>query len=406
MPAATALPSTLPSTPAAVDAGLPPAQWLAASRRLVAGRPDTRYGWWEAPDAAGPAVVKALAASLTAAASTLLHHEKDMLGRLRQLGAPVPDPLMAAMRRYPSCVITRFGGLSLRTLQARQQKGLSALNLRERLSVWAHLARRLHPLASQHGLLVADLWEGNVLVPLMQVHRGQLRLNQPLVVDHAHTLLPGSALQRPLWIDETQARIAPELAEALRADREALERHFAVQGAALPGYSRLPGELDRRSREAWLSYRAPSALQRALDGGQLDAGAAMQYAVGVALQQELARARPEELAPFNLRDLQTLQHRLCRAQPSERLGSLAAVAEALGEVLGGLSLASVACLAPITPGDLLLEPISMAQPSADPTCEAGSVAACSPGAEPVCGLTLGWLLGAAALGSLLAGVLA
>ncbi|MFN7694365.1 MAG: hypothetical protein ACK5O3_10020, partial [Burkholderiales bacterium] len=398
------------------SAALPAAHWFASSRRLVGGQPDTRYGWWE-PDAGGPLIVKALCPELSVAAGSLLLHERQQLQQLARLGAPVPEALEAAMRRFPSCVITRFAGLSLRTLEARAQRGLPALNLHERLSVWAHLARRLSAPAAHHGLLVADLWSGNVLVPLTQQRSGQLQLSRPVLVDHAHTLLPGSGMRRPLWLDEHMLRIAPELALAMRADREALQQHFEAMGASLPGYSHLPGDRDRISREAWLRYDAPSAVQRQLDAGQLSAGAAMQYALGQALAHELMAFGSQAKDLPNPAAVRSVQQRLCALEPRQRYPDLEAAASALAQALGDLAQASAAELPQLAPQDLLLEPelatagvVAHQAETACPSVQAEEHAlahrAASVHGEPVLGMQglTPWLWGGALLGAALAGL--
>ena len=325
---------------------LPPVHWFGASQRLVGGQPDSQYGWLALPD--GPCIVKALDPELTAYNQTLLDHERHVLRRLQELDAPVPA--LVDLGR-PDWLATRFAGLSMQRL-AHPFAGLGlsprlAFPLAERLSVWVHLLRRLQALADK-AVLVVDLYDANVVVPLTDGVQGQLRLHSPMLIDHAHTLEAGMDMRRPVWLNRGMARIAPELRAALTQDQDALMAHFHRAGAHLPGYSRLPGDGDSLSRKVWAEYRAPQALQRLLDANQLNPGQAMQYAAGSAMLGLLTSFAD---APEQAR-LATVLARMTTARPDQRYPSLTDAASELAALMAPLPLASQQHLGPLQPADL------------------------------------------------------
>ncbi|RZS57104.1 hypothetical protein [Sphaerotilus mobilis] len=300
-------------------------RWFDASRRLVGGRPDSRYGWLDT--AHGPCIVKALDTGLTAYAATLLSHERRMLARLAALGAPVPSE--RAMGR-PDWLVTDFAGLTLERLaQPAPGERDPLLSTQERLAVWVHLLRQLAPLAAA-GVLVIDLHAGNVVVPLTEVIRGQARLHTPRLIDHAHTVEAGFDLRRPVWIDPHQARVAPELRAVLLRDQAHLKRVFEQAGAELPGRTRLPGPRDDHDRYCWASYDEAQHLQALLDGGSLDAAAAMQHAVGVAL---LTLIDASDTLGTCQAKVDAVVRRMCATAPADRWPGLLAAADALASAM-------------------------------------------------------------------------
>jgi hypothetical protein len=330
--------------------------WFGASARLVGGEPDTRYGWMDWPG--GPCIVKALNTDLTAYGTTLLQHERHMLRRLATLGAPVPEQVDL---QRPDWLATRFAGLSLQRLT--HPAGLQGvlptecLPFAERLSVWVHLLRSMQSLAQQ-GVLVADLYDGNVVVPLTGTTHGQLRLHQPMLIDHAHTLEAGMNMQRPVWVNRHMQRIAPELRQALQADQQALENHFLDADADLPGHTQLQSgrshgqatqQRRQHNRQVWASYRAPQQLQRLLDSGNLSCDHAMQFAAGKASASLLSVADTDQS-----QILEVVLTRMMEAEPANRYPSLQDAAHALASVVPRLPLVSQHSFGPLQPTDLAI----------------------------------------------------
>lgn len=323
--------------------------WFGESHRKIGGEPDSLYGWLVLPEG-GVAIIKAMDPDLVAYNKTLLDHERRMLTRLGELGAPTPELLDLGRDDW---LATRFAGLSLHRLaHAGGLQGVlpqQRLPLAERLALWIHTLRRTEPLAQQ-GVLVVDLYDANVVAPLTQGLSGQLRLNQPVLIDHGFTLEAGMNLRRPVWLDREMDRIPPELREALKHDQEALQTHFAQVGAALPGYSlsRMAGERDRHSRQVWAEYDAPQALQQLLDNGRLSCDHAMQFAAAKSMERLLVLfpgfAGRQALA----RVLATMT----MATPSQRYPTLGAAADALEAVLGHVPLASEHHYQQVVPEDL------------------------------------------------------
>ena len=337
------------------DTNQPAVRWFGTSRRLIGGQPDSHYGWLDSPQ--GPIIIKALDTDLTAYAATLLDHERRMLPRLTLLGAPTPEWVDLGR---PDWLATRFAGLSLRRLESPGQRGLS-LSWAEQLSAWVHLLRRLQNLADA-GVLIIDLHSGNVVLPLTQGLSGQLRLHEVAVIDHAHTLDAGMAMRRPVWLDPNMLHIAPELKSAMAQDQQALRDAFSQVGADVPRMSRLPGERDQHSRRVWAEYDAPQQLQALLDAGQIRPDAAMQYAIGTALQHLLEHAPNREARST----LSTVLARLRATKASDRYPSLSAAAEALRKVEAHLPMVSQAFWGTVGPDDLAPETKSVLPADRDP----------------------------------------
>ena len=255
---------------------------------------------------------------------TLLEHERHAMAELARLGAPVPTVVDLGRADW---LATRFAGLSMRVLRCDGAFGggsaLARFPLAERLSVWVNLLRRLHPLADA-GVLIVDLHSGNVVVPLAGQTAGQLRLKEPGVIDHAHTVVAGAGLRRPVWIDANSAYLAPEIKPSLKADQKAHREHFERLGADLPSARNLPPDRLERSRKIWAEYHCEQELQKLVDSGDLNCQAAMQFAVAAAMG-DIA-----EMAPAAARHALTNVMRTMRAEtPGRRYPSLLDAADAL-----------------------------------------------------------------------------
>ncbi len=319
--------------------------WFGASHRLIGGKPDSRYGWLEIPGL-GLYIVKEIDTGLTAYASTLLNHERKMLRRLAELGAPAPALLDVGRDDW---LVTRFAGLSLQRLQHSftWQEQAQGLGFAETLAAWIHLLRRLQTMADQ-GVLVIDLYEANAVCPLTGQTTGQLRLNEAALIDHAHTMEAGMALRRPVWLDPSMDRIPPELRQALEQDQNALRATFSEIGAALPGLSCSTGARGALSRQAWAEYDSAQQLQQLLDKGDLSRDHAMQFSIGAALAR-LARLCPHA---ESRRALMHTVSRMKQPNPKQRYPSMNAAADALQTLLRRLPLVSASSYGPLSAQDL------------------------------------------------------
>jgi hypothetical protein len=348
--------------------------WFSHSRRFVAGQPDTRYGWANTPQ--GPVIIKCLDAALASNASTLLDNEQVVLRALAQRRAPVPaclsaEELDASLPKH--ALATRFSGLSLQLAGSGQLPAADAVSPArltglEQLSAWIHFLQRA-PAFIDATAVPLDIWAGNLVLPMTHMPSGeaahglasgtagQLRLHEPVLIDHAHTAWAGAQLRRPMWLHAGMARIPPELRPLLQADQEALRSLFAARGAPLPGEAPTVGLAvgsqtagQTISQKLWAEYSAPQSLQKALDSGDVNRAAALEYAVGVALAavldapgDELARRRPA-LGP--------IVARMTSASPTARYGRIADVADALAQAAGPLPVVSQARWAAVTPASL------------------------------------------------------
>lgn len=337
----------LPQPPAAAgrSCGSPAVQWFGASHRLTpSGEPDSRYGWLATP--MGPCIVKAMDPRLVAHNQTLLDHERQMFTRLAELKAPVPALMTLG---GPDWLVTRFAGISLARAAhpggLQQQRPLGAT---EQLAAWIHTLRALHPLADQ-GVLVIDLYDANIVLPLTEGTHGQLRLHQPVLIDHAHTLAAGIDMRRPVWLNREMARIAPELRDALAHDQGALLAQLEAAGAARPRYSHLPGEQDELGRQVWAAYDANQRLQQQLDSAAIEPHRAMQYAAGVEVHRLVQRHALQEQAA-----LMGVLQRMKAADPAARFASLQHAAEALAQAVGRVPRVSERRLAALKPEDLAM----------------------------------------------------
>ncbi|MBL8331025.1 MAG: hypothetical protein JNJ71_19465 [Rubrivivax sp.] len=344
--------------------------WFGQSRRLIGARPDSLYGWW--PTEAGPCIVKALDTDLVAYADNLLQHERQALRRLAALGAPAAR-LIEIDR--PDWLVTRFAGLSLQHLQsqgpAAQQPETASVDRLELIAAWHHLMRRLQPVA-EAGVLIVDLHPGNVVLPLTQGVCGQLRLTEVTTIDHAHTLEAGMDIRRPVWIHAGMRYLAPELRSILAEDQAAFEQACQAAGFALSDLLHHPQRLESgsRGRHFWASYDAPQQLQRKLDDGQLDAGRAMQFAIGTALL-ELSRGAASEPG---MPDIRAVAARMTQPAPLERYATLDEAARALHAACGALPKVGAQRLSPVLPQDLAARSSSVGPTKAAvPAAEGGTV---------------------------------
>lgn len=323
------------------------AHWFGESHRRIAGRADTRYGWLDTP--AGPCIVKALDVDLAAYSVTLLHNEREVLRRLLEAGAPVPR-LVAWPQDAPrdDWLVTRFAGMSLQVLRQAPGGGLA---FEEWLSAWVHFLQRAKAF-DDAGAVPIDLWAANLVLPLTDGIEGHAQLNQPVLIDHAHTVVAGMNLRRPVWMDRHMRRVAPELRQALQTDQEALISDFALARAELPGHESPLPEAHERTRRLWAEYNRPQQLQRLLDAGKLDRAAAIQYAVAVAISTVVQR-EPHYVGSDAAARLAPVLDRMQAEQPQARFDSLAGAARALRQVLRALPLVSERRFGPVSPADLL-----------------------------------------------------
>lgn len=315
--------------------------WFGASHRLIAGRPDTRYGWLDTPE--GPCIVKALDLELAAYCGTLLENERAVLTHLRAASAPVPELVPHGRVDW---LVTRFAGLSLRVLQSASDAP-HTFPFEDRLATWIHFLRRTQLLVDA-GAVPIDLWSANLVLPLTQGQCGQVRLHKAVVIDHAHTVVAGMNLRRPVWMDRAMKRVPPELRAALQQDQEALVATFRAASTELPGMGETTAEARERTQRLWAEYDAPQALQRTLDAGRLNCGAAIQFAVAVDLQN-LIRLTPERSADA----LQNVLLRMQASEPSARFACVADAAAALQSLLPNLPIVGAHRHGLVRPEDLI-----------------------------------------------------
>jgi len=301
--------------------------WFGSSGRIVGGKPDSRYGWWTPPDGSAHCIVKALEADLTTHGDALLAHERAVLTELAGKNLPVPELVKVKQANW---LVTRVAGLSMAHLGSLPQ-AVDQFPFAERLATWVHFLRRAQAF-EQVVTVPIDLWQANLVLPTTKQHQGgQLRLNEGISIDHAHTLVAGLDMRRPLWIDPNMARIAPELRPALLADQQALRQHFAHYGAPQPGGEALSDDLARLARKIWAEYDQPSQTQALLDSGALRPCKTIQYAVAVELGHLLRHSPPDQVLRFEA-IVQRMQH----PQPQHRYDSLTQAADELAQVLGNL----------------------------------------------------------------------
>ncbi len=357
-------------------------QWFGKSQRLIGGKPDSRYGWLQRGDVVY--IVKAISPDLSVYSGTLLQHERAMLRRLADINAPVPHMLDVGRVDW---LVTRFGGLSLQRLaHAGGLQGMTPLprfSFAERLAAWTHLLRRLQPMADK-GVLAIDLYSANVVVPLTATLQGQLRLHEAAMIDHAHTVEAGMDMRRPVWLNHDMERIAPELSGTMKSDMAVLKAAFAKAGAALPGYSLLPGQLDAHSRRVWAEYDAPQQLQQLLDQGSLSRDHAMQFAAGVDLRRLLMLAP----SPRQRQELEAVLQRMTAVDASQRYPTLTQAADALAHVVDTLPLVSQHSYARLQPMDLATPdraepwPLPVADPDPIDSTEVASLIDQNPDSRP------------------------
>lgn len=307
-----------PSLPNLTEADV---QWFGASSRLVGGLPDARYGWWDAPQ--GPCIVKAIHTQGALYGASLLNNERRALAELNRQGAPVPQHIATSQTDW---LVTRFGGISLRQLETMPQPARH-FPLAEKLAVWVHFLRRADALEASNALPI-DLYGANLVLPLTETRQGQLRLSEVCSIDHAHTVIAGLNMRRPVWLDTRMKRVPPELAASLLQDQQNLIAFFRQHAAPLPGAPAPNPEQAQLAQRLWAEYDYPQSTQRLLDRGKLLPGKAIQYAVAV----ELARLLP--LAPPAIKArLAAVQARMQQPNPAERFDTLAQAAEQLARLL-------------------------------------------------------------------------
>lgn len=307
-----------PFLPNVTDADV---QWFGASSRLVGGLPDARYGWWDAPQ--GPCIVKAVHIQGMVYGASLLNNERRALAELNRQGAPVPQHIATSQSDW---LVTRFGGISLRQLETMPQPA-RRFPFDEKLAVWVHFLRRAQALEASNALPV-DLYGANLVLPLTETRQGQLRLNEVCSIDHAHTVVAGLNMRRPVWLDTRMKRVPPELAASLKRDQQNLIAFFRQHAAPLPGAPAPNPEQAQLAQRMWAEYDHPQTTQRLLDRGKLLPGKAMQYAVAVELGRLRALAPPAMQAP-----LAAVQARMQQPNPAERFDNLAQAAEQLARLL-------------------------------------------------------------------------
>jgi len=331
-----------------------PQQAFMHSGRGRAGKPESSFFWRTI--AGRPCIAKVLTTEQGPHLLDFVKNEQQVLRFLQEKKAPVCQ--LVDFPDHPEWLVTEFGGLSLDLLGGRSSAGWPSLPIEEYVSVWAHFLYRAQSLADL-GAVPLDLAGRNLVVPIGS--NGQLKLNEALSIDHAHTVLPSpqlpeGALKRPMWIDALQnPYLAPELRAALQRDQKKLMEHLEQNGVPRPdstaGLAQGPSGL---SAKTWLEYSAPQEIQTLVNKGAVQAEKVIQFAVGHDIHRRLRADNP--LTP----GLASVVQRLCAEDPAKRYEKLAHAADALRFALNGqLAMASAYTYCPNLPQDLV--PKSSAQ---------------------------------------------
>jgi len=235
----------------AIPSGQTPLNAFMHSGRGRSGKPDTSFFWLLIEGK--QCIAKVLTTEQGPHLSDFVKNEQQVLRLLQEKGAPVCK--LVEYPSHPEWLVTEFGGLSLALLGGRGSADWPSLPIQEYVSIWAHFLYRARNLANL-GAVPLDLAGRNLVVPMGA--NGQLKLNEAVSIDHAHTVLPSAqlALKRPMWIDSRRnPHLAPELKDALQKDQEKLIHLLAARDAFLPdstaGLAQGPNGLSART---WLEY--------------------------------------------------------------------------------------------------------------------------------------------------------
>jgi len=329
----------------AIPSGQTPLNAFMHSGRGRSGKPDTSFFWLLIEGK--QCIAKVLTTEQGPHLSDFVKNEQQVLRLLQEKGAPVCK--LVEYPSHPEWLVTEFGGLSLALLGGRGSADWPSLPIQEYVSIWAHFLYRARNLANL-GAVPLDLAGRNLVVPMGA--NGQLKLNEAVSIDHAHTVLPSAqlALKRPMWIDSRRnPHLAPELKDALQKDQEKLIHLLAARDAFLPdstaGLAQGPNGLSART---WLEYSEQQEIQNLVNRGEVDADKVIQFAVGHDIHRRLDanNSWTRELAPVVLR--------LCAKDPGKRYKKLEDAADALKAALNGqLAMASAYAYQPKLPQDLV-----------------------------------------------------
>ena len=341
--------STEDHTP--LPAGETPLVAFMHSHPTHTGKPESSFYWFKVKGK--DCIAKELNIELGAHLIDFVSNEKQVLRLLGEKKAPVCK--LVEYPNQPEWLVTEFGGLSLDLLGGKNNAGWPPLPIQEYVSVWVYFMDRAEHLDRLNAVPM-DLAGRNLVVPLGS--NGQLKLNDAVSIDHAHTVVPGSelpggSLKRPMWIGaDENPNLAPELRDALNRDQQKLRAYLRNCDAS--SHNTMEGKAhgsDDFAARNWLAYDKPQEIQALVDRGAVNADKVIQFSVGHDIHRRLRKDHP--LTP----GLALVVQRMRSTDPAERYDKMELAAAALKAVLGGqLSRASVHVYKPNLPQDLIPRP--------------------------------------------------
>lgn len=280
--------------------------------------------------------------------------EKTMLAHLATLGLPIARTVNPGYADMNS-VMCEFTGPNLRHLTL--EAGASEQDV---AALWATAIDATAAFA-EAGVLVTDWAARNVTFKLESGLSGKIDLRQAWLLDHALTVsaATGAPVQRyPLWASARQLSFAPEVRAAL--EREQVEAIEQLQRAGYKQFKKLGDLAESRQAESLLREidLSGTSIQHRLKFGEIDAGRAMQYAIGQQALEMLAllehRADKTGAQPFLEKHSHLWQH-MCATQPSDHVPPLREVAATIRGGSAPRVYSSVA-LQPLVLRDLIVRP--------------------------------------------------
>lgn len=333
-----------------------PIDWIGHSSRKYQGEPDTFFGWYRTPDGTA-VVVKRINPAAHPHAELVAAHEADMLRSMANSGLAVPRLL----QQDGTSLHIEFAGYSVKWLI---EQCATPPTSGELAVLFQHLCRRGKEFADAE-ILHLDVWPANLVVPMEHgPGGGHLCLDRPIYIDCSNTLGAGTNLTRPLWINRRMPHIPPEVAALLAADQAAMVATFRAQDFELRDLSATSQHDFHRLGALYRAYSVPQQLQDAVEFGEIDLDAALQFSLGISLQQCLIerKARLPEQSDDLLNQLSVVASRMTAAEPSDRYPTLGDAASAFAELCPGASIRGTAPLPPVRPEDV----IYCAAPGSDP----------------------------------------
>ena len=291
--------------------------WLAQSSRCFRGQPDARYGVLTLGDGR-PAFVKHLPDTANPQGATLVSQERRALRVIASKGLAAPrlieDPLSDAVT-----LVTEFRGVSLASLLSEPSRLTNAEASRAFVALM-HIASAY----ASADVLPLDVSAANVVYALEgDLSGGRVLLDRACLVDHAMTMSRDIERRSPAWMSPDMPRVAPELRAGLEQDHEEMRDAFAKLGVQIKPLESLSDSEFPALRRAYGSYDAKQVLQGSIVANYINVDAALQYAIGRALE---GFARERQLAKNA--EVQHVIATLLADDPTARFANLEAAATA------------------------------------------------------------------------------